>query len=624
MSVASRGANRLRKLYRIVLSRAWAPNTHLLEPPTTTPFPAIASSLEHLEDRLLLSSALLPSGASVVSNVGDTVIAVDIDGDGETDVLSAFGQESLAAFKSLNEKVENLGLRQEVESSLSAQLESAIHLLEQGAGSQSSLTAQLDSFIRLLTHWYNKGKLNGTAHNELLAGAEVIKTNLSQGIGANTVDLPPAIISIMLNGNEEKSVSSLESRGIGVQTIEIKFSEAVNFTSSAVTIQTVIFISGVEILDNILTPLSVTGTGTDTMTITFESGSIVDTWVKVTLDGSGTITDSVGNALDGEASPTGSGRGYIYDADLDLTSGNGTAGGDAVFYVGSLRADFDSDGDVDASDFGLWQAGYPISSGASLSDGDADGDGDVDGVDFGIWQNNYSDNISSDLLTYVYTANASATWSADFDSDGDVDGVDFGIWQAHFPTASGATLGTGDGDGDGDVDRVDFEIWQSGIVPAATASEPVAASSAVDDQSVSPPAETSGQNHGNRERQNNKNINAKSKSKPAASEQNAKVVTAKSKSKSTAPERADRSVSSIKAPIQLSTENETLDRATKDGQTAAASLLYHYGHEQQNAKGMAARSKSIASKRTDHLVATTKLPIQLSTEDETLNIFELM
>ena len=55
--------------------------------------------------------------------------------------------------------------------------------------------------------------------------------------------------------------------------------------------------------------------------------------------------------------------------------------------------DFDADNDVDGVDFGLWQAGYPMASGASLGDGDADADGDVDGVDFGIWQENYPTNL---------------------------------------------------------------------------------------------------------------------------------------------------------------------------------------------------------------------------------------
>ncbi len=59
----------------------------------------------------------------------------------------------------------------------------------------------------------------------------------------------------------------------------------------------------------------------------------------------------------------------------------------------SIPGDFDADNDVDGVDFGLWQAGYPTASGASLINGDADADGDVDGVDFGIWQANYPTNV---------------------------------------------------------------------------------------------------------------------------------------------------------------------------------------------------------------------------------------
>lgn len=46
-----------------------------------------------------------------------------------------------------------------------------------------------------------------------------------------------------------------------------------------------------------------------------------------------------------------------------------------------LAGDFDSDGDVDSSDLGKWQAAF-----ASTAGGDADGDGDADGADFLIWQ----------------------------------------------------------------------------------------------------------------------------------------------------------------------------------------------------------------------------------------------
>jgi len=48
---------------------------------------------------------------------------------------------------------------------------------------------------------------------------------------------------------------------------------------------------------------------------------------------------------------------------------------------GGQAADFDSDGDVDATDLGIWQSSYGVTNG-----GDADDDGDSDGADFLIWQ----------------------------------------------------------------------------------------------------------------------------------------------------------------------------------------------------------------------------------------------
>ncbi len=51
-----------------------------------------------------------------------------------------------------------------------------------------------------------------------------------------------------------------------------------------------------------------------------------------------------------------------------------------------LPGDFDLDGDVDAFDLGIWQAGFGTESGAFVTDGDADLDGDVDAFDLGIWQ----------------------------------------------------------------------------------------------------------------------------------------------------------------------------------------------------------------------------------------------
>jgi hypothetical protein len=46
-----------------------------------------------------------------------------------------------------------------------------------------------------------------------------------------------------------------------------------------------------------------------------------------------------------------------------------------------IGADFNGDGIVDATDLGIWQIFFGITSGASVLQGDADGDGDVDGDD---------------------------------------------------------------------------------------------------------------------------------------------------------------------------------------------------------------------------------------------------
>ena len=59
-----------------------------------------------------------------------------------------------------------------------------------------------------------------------------------------------------------------------------------------------------------------------------------------------------------------------------------------------LEADFDEDGDVDATDLSIWQSGYGVTGSAQKSDGDADFDGDVDGLDFLIWQRQVGSDIS--------------------------------------------------------------------------------------------------------------------------------------------------------------------------------------------------------------------------------------
>jgi autotransporter-associated beta strand protein len=65
-------------------------------------------------------------------------------------------------------------------------------------------------------------------------------------------------------------------------------------------------------------------------------------------------------------------------------------GGNQIALVGGpIPGDFNSDGNVDGTDFGIWQMNFPTSSGAMLGTGDGDGDGDVDGADFVVWQTNF-------------------------------------------------------------------------------------------------------------------------------------------------------------------------------------------------------------------------------------------
>jgi hypothetical protein len=51
-----------------------------------------------------------------------------------------------------------------------------------------------------------------------------------------------------------------------------------------------------------------------------------------------------------------------------------------------LAADFNHDGNVDASDLSAWKTGFGKTGNAVRTDGDADGDQDVDGADFLAWQ----------------------------------------------------------------------------------------------------------------------------------------------------------------------------------------------------------------------------------------------
>ncbi len=98
---------------------------------------------------------------------------------------------------------------------------------------------------------------------------------------------------------------------------------------------------------------------------------------------SGNITDSIGQRLDGD---------WVNPEDTDdpnaseMPSGNGCADGPNdrfEFHVNLIAPDFNLDGIVDGSDFGIWNTNKFTAGG--FTQGDANGDGFVDGSDFNIW-----------------------------------------------------------------------------------------------------------------------------------------------------------------------------------------------------------------------------------------------
>jgi hypothetical protein len=185
-----------------------------------------------------------------------------------------------------------------------------------------------------------------------------------------TINEFPVVTAVRLNNRSGRGPGAVDPSGLGVRTIAIDFSEPVAFAQNDVMVQTVAFPNGSEQVTKTVTTAVIGGSGTGTMTITLPFGEAMDTWVKVRLSGSA-IADLRGHRLDGDPR---SGNLYIVDAADDLPTGDGAEGGDAVFYVGSLRGDMDLDGQVTAADKAAfmtkWQA--------------KDLDADFRGVGFGV------------------------------------------------------------------------------------------------------------------------------------------------------------------------------------------------------------------------------------------------
>jgi len=182
---------------------------------------------------------------------------------------------------------------------------------------------------------------SGDYGNDVLNWA--VSTSAGGTPGAANSGLPPHVTAVDLNpdpGRTVRGISQIDPSGLGVETVVVTFSEDVTFAPEDVLAEKVTFDAGGDETSAVaVAPAGVYGSGTSEMIITFADSwqQMVDTWVRITL--ADTIIDASAQGLDGEPAADSSGLGYIYDSSLDLPSGDGAAGGEAVFYVGSLRGD---------------------------------------------------------------------------------------------------------------------------------------------------------------------------------------------------------------------------------------------------------------------------------------------
>lgn len=94
-------------------------------------------------------------------------------------------------------------------------------------------------------------------------------------------------------------------------------------------------------------------------------------------------TESLGNAFKIGGDPNSLSFQYRRTADGKVFDGI------FEFVTTGPDADFDGDGDIDGSDFLIWQQGFGLAGQTDNSNGDADGNGVVDGLDVTAWETQY-------------------------------------------------------------------------------------------------------------------------------------------------------------------------------------------------------------------------------------------
>jgi len=116
--------------------------------------------------------------------------------------------------------------------------------------------------------------------------------------------------------------------------------------------------------------------------------------------------------------------------DAQASSGGSVVISDVVQVVmedsSTVTADFDTDGDIDGSDFLAWQRGVG-SANPSPSDGDANGDDQVDGEDLAVWEGQFATNPAIKLTSLNYVGGTGGGAGIQFDSGDSTKVINFGF-----------------------------------------------------------------------------------------------------------------------------------------------------------------------------------------------------
>jgi hypothetical protein len=179
--------------------------------------------------------------------------------------------------------------------------------------------------------------------------------------------------------------------GVQLQTVSlakpnrlvVTFNEAVQNAGSA---------SSYSLADVAGTAISFTVSSVNSTTAALNLNAPITTPRKVILTVTTAVTDTAGNALDGEWTNPASRSTPSSNA---FPSGNGSPGGQFVFRIVVLPGDFSRNNIVDQPDYAAWQANFGSAFPASFVAGDGNGDGYVDAADYTVWADNQGVNYTT-------------------------------------------------------------------------------------------------------------------------------------------------------------------------------------------------------------------------------------